>query len=170
MKKTVFILILILLIIKLISSIDPKNYCLRSNTKCSGKYNKACGSDYCTLNSETCSQLVKYNYFIEQILNPKPKIKSFLYEKLVNSIAKCQVPVMSNKSEFKLNKVCTRKINCITKLPTKKRTECLCAAGQYSTPCEWNNKYCSKDQKSCREFESKVKADKSVVLKIKFCT
>jgi len=169
MKQAIFFLLLILSIIELsISTIQPKNYCIKSETKCSGKYKKACGSDYCTLNSETCSKLAKYEYFIEEILNPKPKVKLMLYDKLKNSVSKCHVPLKSNELEFKLNDVCIRKLNCITKKLTSLKPECMCAA-RYSTPCKWDNKYCSTDQRSCSELKSKLTANKTILVKIKFC-
>jgi hypothetical protein len=82
MKNSVFILILILLIIKSISSIQPKSYCFKPKGKCNGKYKKTCGRDFCAVNSESCTQLVKYNYYIEEILNPKPKLKQMLRSSL----------------------------------------------------------------------------------------
>jgi hypothetical protein len=166
MKTVLGILFLILLILKLISSsLQPNNYCLKSTNKCIGKYKKSCGSDFCSVNSEACTHLVKHKFYIEEILNPKPQIKHMIYEKFINLIANCSSP--PNPIEYSLNHVCIRKINCIKKNSPKLATKCMCSARTHLTQC--GQRYCASSQKSCHKFKSTISKKKSVLLEIKYC-
>jgi hypothetical protein len=82
-------------------------------------------------------------------------------------MARCSVSVYSSELEFKLNDVCIRKINCIKNQSSKIETKCMCTVKQYQTLC--GNRFCARNQKSCRKFESKISENKSLLLEMKFC-
>ena len=168
LKKYLFLLILFVLIIKLESQIQPNNYCLKSTKECSEKFKKACGSDYCATNSKTCLQLMKFKFFIEEILKLNLNRMQKLYKKLTNSFVKCPEPKISSLFEFKLNEVCIPRMDCFKKRQSVKLvSKCACPDGQHSTPC--SKRFCVKNEKNCREFESKSAANKSILLQIKYC-
>ena len=164
LKIVLLLLILILQIMKLDSTIHSNSYCLRSTKKCSGKYKTLCGGDFCAVDSRTCTQLVKYNMFLK-VISLRKNLRQTLYENLLSAFAKCPV---QNEFQFKLNEVCIPRMDCFKKRQSAKLvSKCACPDGQHSTPC--SNRFCVKNEKTCREFESKSAANKSILLQIKYC-
>ena len=164
-KYSLFMIIFI--IINPIFSLKTEDLCIKNN-KCKGKYGYDCGSKYCALSKQKCTDFYSLSSFLVTLKGNLLKQK---ITNTINTITKC--PVVNY--EWKSTDICLNVVNCQTRkslihllgkanINFVKHMTCVCA-GNYKLQCD--KKYCALNQDACDEFQDLV--ENSVPIRLSTC-
>lgn len=156
-------------------SLKLSELCINSqNSICEGEYNQDCGTNYCTIDLNSCNRFLSLTYSLRKFRNSvNHGQQNNAFKIFLKKIENCQI----KKYTWQLNDICIKKKKCLQKkrIPLRtgdsylvKQVDCNCR-GELSYKCLATD-FCTLHKHACLKFAQEIQKNSSMTFKkIKYC-
>lgn len=141
-------------------------------SECNKKYEFKCSSEYCTVNSEHCTNFHNLKVLLKTIMKSSRTYEKYIakYMSFIKGIQNCS----ESADELQSNDICMNGMNCFVKKPLKLRYSGLHLYNRIECPCSELNSYqcgmyCTVHKNVCLELNTNATKLASMSSLIKKC-